>query len=200
MIFNKGAMFGLDARIALAIFGALSVISGAALYSAVQDSQATALITEMTEVGKAWEQYYLDTGENLPVDKNPSCAVDCHYQSDKLISSTKVGWKGPYLPYTISTSWELSAGDFNLGIISASTDVAWGDNGVKWADSSCSTGRKCYNWVVFYNLSLDISLAKKIDAKIDGTIDGSDGLFRWRNGASSVDSLHLATQVIPNNN
>lgn len=31
---KKGAMFGLDARIALAIFGALSVISGAALYSA----------------------------------------------------------------------------------------------------------------------------------------------------------------------
>ena len=33
---KKAAMFGLDARIALAIFGALSVISGAALYSAIQ--------------------------------------------------------------------------------------------------------------------------------------------------------------------
>ena len=35
---NKGAMFGLDARIALAIFGALSVISGAALYSTIQEA------------------------------------------------------------------------------------------------------------------------------------------------------------------
>lgn len=32
---KKAAMFGLDARIALVIFGALSVISGAALYSAI---------------------------------------------------------------------------------------------------------------------------------------------------------------------
>ena len=36
---KKGAMFGLDARIALAIFGALSVISGAALYSAIKESK-----------------------------------------------------------------------------------------------------------------------------------------------------------------
>jgi hypothetical protein len=33
---KKGAMFGLDARIALAIFGALSVISGASLYSEIK--------------------------------------------------------------------------------------------------------------------------------------------------------------------
>ncbi len=38
---NKGAMFGLDARIALAIFGALSVISGAALYSAIKQAKVT---------------------------------------------------------------------------------------------------------------------------------------------------------------
>tara|TARA_Y100001960_G_scaffold319101_1_gene389950 strand:- start:3597 stop:3728 length:132 start_codon:yes stop_codon:yes gene_type:complete len=37
---KKAAMFGLDARIALAIFGALSVISGAVLYSAIQDAKA----------------------------------------------------------------------------------------------------------------------------------------------------------------
>lgn len=42
---NKGAMFGLDARIALAIFGALSVISGAALYSAIQESSTVKITT-----------------------------------------------------------------------------------------------------------------------------------------------------------
>ena len=36
IFFKRGAMFGLDARIALAIFGALLVISSAALYSAIQ--------------------------------------------------------------------------------------------------------------------------------------------------------------------
>jgi len=47
MLNNKGAMFGLDSRIALAIFGALSVISGAALYSAIQEAKATALYNEL---------------------------------------------------------------------------------------------------------------------------------------------------------
>ena len=67
---NKGAMFGLDVRIALAIFGALSVISGAALYSAIQDAEATAVLTELEEIGKAWEAYYLDTGETLSFANN----------------------------------------------------------------------------------------------------------------------------------
>lgn len=40
---KKGAIFGLDARIALAILGALYVISGAALYSAIQESKTTKL-------------------------------------------------------------------------------------------------------------------------------------------------------------
>ena len=38
MLNKKGAMFGLDARMALAIFGALSVISGA--YYTLQFSKA----------------------------------------------------------------------------------------------------------------------------------------------------------------
>ncbi len=42
---KKAAMFGLDARIALVIFGALSVISGAALYSAIQQAKTTAFAT-----------------------------------------------------------------------------------------------------------------------------------------------------------
>jgi hypothetical protein len=45
-------MFGLDARIALAIFGALSVISGAALYSAIQDARVTAIVITYNRVFK----------------------------------------------------------------------------------------------------------------------------------------------------
>tara|TARA_Y100000590_G_scaffold312511_1_gene353198 strand:- start:819 stop:1040 length:222 start_codon:yes stop_codon:yes gene_type:complete len=65
MKLNKGAMFGLDARIALAIFGALSVISGAALYSAIQEARVTQLITSLNEIGKAYEAYILDTGAEI---------------------------------------------------------------------------------------------------------------------------------------
>ena len=50
---KKGAMFGLDARIALAIFGALSVILGAALYSAIQEAKNQQIISMFSEISKA---------------------------------------------------------------------------------------------------------------------------------------------------
>lgn len=49
-------MFRLDARIALAIFGALSVITGAALYSAIQYSKTIAILVDLYNLGKAWSQ------------------------------------------------------------------------------------------------------------------------------------------------
>jgi type II secretory pathway pseudopilin PulG len=63
MLNKKGAMFGLDARIALAIFGALSVISGAALYSAIQQSKAVAMVNSLEEIGKAIDSYRLETDD-----------------------------------------------------------------------------------------------------------------------------------------
>lgn len=64
---NKGAMFGLDARIALAILGALSVISGAALYSAIQEAKITKLLATFNEFEKGLASYLLDVGEDVPL-------------------------------------------------------------------------------------------------------------------------------------
>ena len=70
---QKAAMFGLDARVALAIFGALSIIAGTALHSVIQKAKVTTILTEMKEAGKAWEAYYIDTGTNLPpVNTDPN--------------------------------------------------------------------------------------------------------------------------------
>tara|TARA_Y100001960_G_scaffold326092_1_gene409734 strand:+ start:608 stop:1177 length:570 start_codon:yes stop_codon:yes gene_type:complete len=88
---KKAAMFGLDARIALAIFGALSVISGAALYSAIEDAKVTSIISEFNEYGKAYEQYYLDVGS---VPAKPKDLVE---------DPSLAGWAGPYLSLAVST-------------------------------------------------------------------------------------------------
>jgi hypothetical protein len=85
MILKKGAMFGLDARIALAIFGALSVISGAALYSAIQQSKVIALITDLNEIGKAYTAFALDTGQDLP--ETPTLSL--YNNTYDLIENTK---------------------------------------------------------------------------------------------------------------
>ncbi|PPR10971.1 MAG: hypothetical protein CFH44_00105 [Proteobacteria bacterium] len=78
-------MFGLDARIAL------SVISGASLYSAIQESKTTKNLANFTELSKAWEQYLLDIGVTLPKDSGDLL------KAKNLVSNidNKSGWSGP---------------------------------------------------------------------------------------------------------
>ena len=182
---KKGAMFGLDARIALAIFGALSVISGAALYSAIQDAKATATLTEMQEIGKAWEAYYLDTGQSLPI-RDTSSTSDSKYFSlniENLVTNAAsvAGWKGPYISNEVDSSYRLNGtnGEFvyTLTLNDAST---WGDGTTtSWSPAGhCSAGNKCFLWVSFNKID-SLSLVKAIDEKVDGTVDGDAGNFRW---------------------
>jgi type II secretory pathway pseudopilin PulG len=63
---QKAAMFGLDARIALAIFAALSVISGSALYKVMDKIKGEQYHQFFKEIVKATEQYYLDNAQRLP--------------------------------------------------------------------------------------------------------------------------------------
>jgi hypothetical protein len=98
---KKAAMFGLDARIALAIFGALSVISGAALYSAIKNAKVTATLTDLTELAKAVEAEFIDTGKTLEL-------INAHdYATSDLIKSNDSNWKGPYINYLISTTYSF---------------------------------------------------------------------------------------------
>lgn len=69
---KKAAMFGLDARIALAIFAVLTVVAGTLFHSALIRAEAVANIVEMNELGKAFEQYVLDTGVYPPYEDNVS--------------------------------------------------------------------------------------------------------------------------------
>ena len=177
MLIKKGAMFGLDARIALAIFGALSVISGAALYSAIQQAQATSVLTEMKEIGKAWEAYYLDTGENLS-PKNTDSSNDEFYilKSSQLVDNPSVnGWSGPYLSNETSSDFLIHSKYSYAHVMRLTDDVDWSS----WKDGKCTSGRDCFIWSMINGVPND-SLAKKIDE----TVDGSDGLdkgdFRWR--------------------
>jgi len=93
-MFSKyGAMFGLDARIALAIFGALSVISGAALYSAIKKANTEKAHQMLVELNKASEAYYLDNGKPVPQDNTVLA-----YASDLVNNRESLStWKGPYI-------------------------------------------------------------------------------------------------------
>jgi hypothetical protein len=195
MNFKKAAMFGLDARIALAIFGALSVISGAALYSAIQNAKATAIITEMKELGKAWEAYYLDTGVSLPHYASDNSTTGYFILETRPLAIEELGlkkWNGPYYPYSsIGSSSILTNKDEDLWLMMLGVDLDWSE----WADGVCYTGVKCGIWARKFKstLTLTDSLKLAIDKKIDNS-DGADkGKFRWN--ATSINLLYTA---IPN--
>ncbi|HAG53337.1 MAG TPA: hypothetical protein DCL21_06095 [Alphaproteobacteria bacterium] len=180
MLTNKGAMFGLDARIALAIFGALSVISGAALYSAIQESKATALLSDMNEVGKAWEQYYLDTGVNLPQNSADSSSQEFYrLKTQQLVENQDnvKNWKGPYLNYKVNSYNLLHPQYSQIHAVTITNEETWGDN-ISWPSGKCTTSKQCYISVMISGIKND-SMAQTIDQKIDNSDGNTKGKFRW---------------------
>jgi hypothetical protein len=196
---KKAAMFGLDARIALAIFGALSVISGAALYSAILQAKAISIIADMKEVGKAWEQYYLDTGFDLPLrDEDESSVFYYSYKTAELVSSTVNGWKGPYLSYPVSGANDyLSHSTYTNILMEKVTNDDWSDT--DWSSERCNTsGDQCFAWVSINGINSS-SIANKIDEIIDGGDGAGSGDFRWiPTNLSKRYSLKIAPIKNPN--
>lgn len=192
-MFKKAAMFGLDARIALAIFGALSVISGAALYSAIQQSKVIATIADMQEVHKAYEAYLLDTGQELP--RNSSSTVIMNVQ--ELVDNTEnvVGWKGPYISLEkhATENYYLVSGKYKkVAIFSRSMKDAWGGvNGVDLTVPGTCTGSEepCGRWVMLY--SFPASLAEAIDEYVDGSVDYRNGKVRINQEADGTCNVYL---------
>tara|TARA_Y100001960_G_scaffold330622_1_gene425156 strand:+ start:2424 stop:3017 length:594 start_codon:yes stop_codon:yes gene_type:complete len=174
--YKKAAMFGLDARIALAIFGALSVISGAALYSAIKQAKITAIITELQEINKAVEEYMLTTGQDLP-----ESSVSGRFQIEALVTkpSSIQTWNGPYLPYTAIDDNALSHPPYHgVHVFNRYVFEPWG--GTVGTDASlpeCTDASKpCAHWASFSGLN--IQQAEEFDKEIDGTLDYKNGKAR----------------------
>ncbi|HAG52310.1 MAG TPA: hypothetical protein DCL21_00815 [Alphaproteobacteria bacterium] len=172
---NKGAMFGLDARIALAIFGALSVISGAALYSAIKEAKLISEITEMNEIGKAVESYMLDTGEDLPFGGGMSA------KTQELLSSSKSGWNGPYIAGSNSSVYFVSHPKYLWFTIDLAPNDDFGYSpDILTCSNVAHAGKTCYNWLVFSQVP--DQLAIDLEAKIDGNNQPTKGRFRYAQG------------------
>jgi len=174
--FKKAAMFGLDARIALAIFAALSVISGAAMYNVIRDVKVNVLISSLQEIGKAYEQYLLDTGVGLP--------GGLLRNAEELITSTAVGWKGPYLPFSDDGSIgnsRISHDLYKWIRILEVEDVGWGyASGV--TPTCTNPANRCMIWVnlVVESSSELVGILKRADKKFDGVEDPLAGKLRYQ--------------------
>jgi type II secretory pathway pseudopilin PulG len=167
---KKAAMFGLDARIALSIFGALSVISGAALYSAIQEAKVTSIITEMNELGKAVDAYQLDVG-TLPLFDT---TTPQHMDASKLISDTVYNWNGPYISGVVYTNpLNIKHNVYDYTGVRRMETSAWGNTTTQNCTSSSTS---CAIFILLG--AIPKPLADAIDLKIDGGLDMENGNIR----------------------
>lgn len=93
---QRGAMFGLDARIALGIFGLLSVVAGYTAINIFAQAGVTALTTELSNMKKAHAEFYMATGEH-PAQFLDLINNETGYQ----------GWAGPYVDGMMSDKSRL---------------------------------------------------------------------------------------------
>tara|TARA_Y100000590_G_C15333258_1_gene868533 strand:+ start:139 stop:759 length:621 start_codon:yes stop_codon:yes gene_type:complete len=186
MINNKGAMFGLDARIALAIFGALSVISGAALYSAIRTSKTEQYRQFFVEWLKATEQYYLDNGKQLPdYNANRPNTTDIFVNRENLDT-----WRGPYLGVDINVANGTGGHIKQAGITPGSeslwiTTFYYNESAWTGKDEYCTSGSSdCREWLHVYadNASRSaflINIAENLDELVDNSDGGLKGKVRY---------------------
>tara|TARA_Y100001960_G_scaffold258811_1_gene278427 strand:+ start:1310 stop:1966 length:657 start_codon:yes stop_codon:yes gene_type:complete len=187
---KKGAMFGLDARIALAIFGALSVISGAALYSAIQDSKITSMYSDIVEFEKAVESVYLDLGE-FPTEEITSgnFQPDLRYIFENPGSNSF--WRGPYY----QSDYEIFSDHFEFRSSKYYNFKLVRGTPVNCSGTITSTSIKdIYINITGYNKSvspspecrtMDLSFLKQMHDKFDSDGDYSGGKIRVYASTSS---------------
>ena len=171
---KKAAMFGLDARIALAIFGALSVISGAALYSAIQEAKITRIITTFNEFEKGLASYLIDTGSDVPVH----LAAAHEVTTLELAESTKAGWNGPYLPYTKPAAADHYLTDEATGLtfwLHYEKSATWTSADTASSGEACATGATC-SYFLKTHLNHAYSDFETLITQLDERIDNGDGL------------------------
>lgn len=174
---KSAAMFGLDARIALAIFGALSVISGAALFSAIQAAQTERYWQEFQEIIKASEAYYLDNGEML--EQYGSGNLHLHMQDLIENRENLRSWRGPYIAgdkystYFIRNSLTRSFGNNDYLYIYLFESSEW----TSIYDVCIIDSIDCSEWISFRISSTEgIKKAKNLFTQLDKKIDNNDGV------------------------
>lgn len=162
-------MFGLDARIALAIFGGLTIITGAALFSAISQTTATSQLVDLENLNKATTQYMLDTGQNpsaVSVLKNQPVGV--------------FGWDGPYMNahFTGGPSG-IFANSKRYGMqIYVLSDAPWGA-GLTDAAVGCTAVDSTCHYFAAMGVSIGIPLNTLVPfaifESIEEIVDGNDG-------------------------
>ncbi|MCP5404883.1 MAG: hypothetical protein H6922_01475 [Pseudomonadaceae bacterium] len=179
---ESGALFGLDARIALAIFGVLSLVSGAALLAGLDSSRAKSLATELSDLGKGIEALQYDLRDDIfTVATVPNGTEAFRTLFDKEAVAETGTWRGRWLgPYITFTGTQHP----RYGAMSLEKHPAV-------HSQSCGGDDTCYQWVVYGNVKPSISA--EVNTIIDGpheTTPENQGRLQWDDGGDDTGILY----------
>ncbi|MCA3243934.1 MAG: hypothetical protein INF43_01330 [Alphaproteobacteria bacterium] len=171
---QRGAMFGLDARIALAIFGLLSVVAGYTALNYFSDARVTALATELKNMQNAYSEFVIATGDH------PARFMD-------LINNESgySGWNGPYISGMLNDKSRLYG---TYSIMEGRIDV----NGVP--PIACEGGGICGAWLKLTDVA--DAVAKDSHARLNkGENNLSAGILRVELKPGGTDDVYYLLQA-----
>lgn len=180
---QRGAMFGLDARIALAIFAGLSVITGASMVQLMKDNRADKVLFLHEKVSSAFDVMQEDLRMDIYNNALASSSAEFEdmylalFDESVLTAAAQSRWHGPYMP-TKNSNLDDEYGSIRIKPISReSTGTA-----------TCSTvqaaAKECSYFLILGNTSitLPVSVRTAVNEQIDGAGEAnpeSNGKVRW---------------------
>lgn len=166
---QRGALFGIDARIMLAIFSGLAVVTGVSMGGILTGSKATGVIKDAETIQNAVAAIQQDfgapihnlSGVNSTKDLISLFKMDATY----LDTERQKNWLGPYIDAMPIDSNFVQNRFFGPMAL----EVKKRDRG------TCSTANSspCYYWLRIGKVPLEI--AGKVDEQIDGSKNAATG-------------------------
>lgn len=142
---QRGAMFGMDARVALAIFGTLALIGGYTMIGRIDTARTGKFIKELSTISEGLAALQTDTGRMPSLDwTSPTDIFEVVCQDPGIAK-----WNGPYVSDCDSSE--------NLG------DRIIPPGGGAWSSAAlqndrttaCAYGENCYVWLSVNNFPED---------------------------------------------
>lgn len=157
---QRGAMFGLDARIALAIIGALSLVTGTTMFMTIPQVQSKSLVKDIEAYKTAVEGMQYDLRQSIHSAVTTGGVLNTKaFQAlndpTLLVAAAQPRWLGPYL--------KARQGD-------ASTHENYGQMHLIRAEKEDPTDETCAP--CFYWLQIDdapVNTFNEVNQLIDGT-------------------------------
>jgi len=176
---QSGALFGLDARIALAIFSLISVVAGATMVLSLDTIRAKSLAAELADTGRAIEAFHADVKSDIyqvlitPSARNAFAAL---YDNSVISEAFRTRWNGPYIKFASNQNPRYGT----MALLKRSAVMS----------AECSIESVCYLWLA-YN-AVKPGIATETNEILDGKTEESpnyNGRLQWTDPTEGLVTL-----------